>query len=183
MKMKRYQGPWKQTWSVQKYNITCRVMKKAKNKRKLPGSPVVKTQCFHYCDLGSIPGWGSEIPQPVQRRKRKKQSVLESIRSTHVLSQCRFPGGLLSSAPAPHHASPAWQVSPLPGSLSPYFTLKQFQIWGRRCWGRGWQNLSWLFMNMGSGGRRTWLQILAPPLDLGQVTQALSVLVFSSVTV
>lgn len=40
-----------------------------------------------------------------------------------------------------------------------------------------------LVMNMGSGGRRIWLQILAPPLDLGQVTQAPSVLAFSPVTV
>lgn len=40
-----------------------------------------------------------------------------------------------------------------------------------------------LVMNMGSGGRRIWLQILAPPLDLGQVTQAPSVPHFSPVTV
>ena len=30
---------------------------------EFPGGPVVRTQCFHYCGLGSIPGQGTKIPQ------------------------------------------------------------------------------------------------------------------------
>ena len=35
------------------------------------GSPVVRTQRFHCCDLSSIPGWGIKILQ--MRRHSKKQ--------------------------------------------------------------------------------------------------------------
>ena len=31
-----------------------------------PGSPVVRTQHFHYWGPGSIPGWGAKIPQATQ---------------------------------------------------------------------------------------------------------------------
>ena len=33
--------------------------------REFPGGPVVRTQCFHCCGLGSIPGRGTKIPQDV----------------------------------------------------------------------------------------------------------------------
>ena len=33
---------------------------------EFPGSPMVKTQCFHCQGLGSISGWGMKIPQAMQ---------------------------------------------------------------------------------------------------------------------
>ena len=145
MKMKRYQGPWKQTRSIQKYNITGCVMKKAKNKGSSLAVQWLRLSTFTTVTWVQSLAGDLRSHNPCSSGKKKKKAVLESIRSTHILNQCRFPGGPLSSAPAPHHASPAWQVFPLPGSLSPYFTLKQFQIWGRRFGGRGWQNWSWLW--------------------------------------
>ena len=42
-------------------------MKKYINKyREFPGSPVVRTLCFHYKELGSVPDWGTEIPHAAQ---------------------------------------------------------------------------------------------------------------------
>ena len=43
--------------------------------REFPGSPVVRTQCFHCCDSGSIPGWlGNQDPtNHVARPKKKKK--------------------------------------------------------------------------------------------------------------
>ena len=44
--------------------------------REFPGSPVVKTRCFHCQDLGSISGWRTKIPQATQHsQKRKKKKV------------------------------------------------------------------------------------------------------------
>ena len=37
--------------------------KQKKNFREFPGGPVVRTWCFHCQGLGSIPGWGTKIPQ------------------------------------------------------------------------------------------------------------------------
>ena len=40
--------------------------------REFPSGPVVRTQCFHCCGPGSIPGQGTQIPQAMQYRKKKK---------------------------------------------------------------------------------------------------------------
>ena len=41
------------------------------------GSPVVRSWCFHCCDPGSVPGWGTKIPQAEQfGQKTNKQKVL-----------------------------------------------------------------------------------------------------------
>ena len=36
---------------------------KKKGLGEFPGSPVVRTQCFYWGGLGSIPGWGIKIPR------------------------------------------------------------------------------------------------------------------------
>ena len=38
---------------------------------KFPGGLVVRILGFHCCNLGSVPGWGSEIPQAMQCGKNK----------------------------------------------------------------------------------------------------------------
>ena len=49
--------------------------------REFPGSPVVRTRCFHCCDSGSIPGWGIKIPQTMwQGQKKKKKLNLGTLR-------------------------------------------------------------------------------------------------------
>ena len=42
------------------------------SKREFPGGPVVKTWCFHYDGLGSIPGQGTKIPQAKWYSQKKK---------------------------------------------------------------------------------------------------------------
>ena len=40
-----------------------------------PGDPLVKTICFQYRGLGSIPGWGTKIPDTMEHsRKTNKQT-------------------------------------------------------------------------------------------------------------
>ena len=34
--------------------------------REFPGSPVVRARCFQCCGPGSIPGWGTKIPQAMK---------------------------------------------------------------------------------------------------------------------
>ena len=43
--------------------------------REFPDGPVVRTQHFHCCDLGSIPGWGTKVPQAVWPKKKKKNQI------------------------------------------------------------------------------------------------------------
>ena len=48
--------------------------------REFPGGPVVRTQCFHYCGPGSVPGWGTGIPQASgQPRSKTKQNIVSGI--------------------------------------------------------------------------------------------------------
>ena len=50
-------------------------------RREFPGSPVVRTQCFHHWgDLGSIPGQETKIPQAMwEKRKRKIEKKKKSM--------------------------------------------------------------------------------------------------------
>ena len=46
---------------------------KSKNKKwEFPGSPVVRTQCFHYGSLGSIPAWGTTRSHKLQGVAKKE---------------------------------------------------------------------------------------------------------------
>lgn len=41
---------------------------------EFPGDRMVRTWCFHYCGLSSIPGLGTEIPhQAIADNKKKKE--------------------------------------------------------------------------------------------------------------
>ena len=53
--------------------------------REFPGSPVVRTQCFHCQGPGSIPDRGTKILQAVQcgqkrKKKKKKKKVMNSCK-------------------------------------------------------------------------------------------------------
>ena len=37
---------------------------------EFPDGPVVRTQHFHCCDIGSIPGEGTKIPQATQHNQK-----------------------------------------------------------------------------------------------------------------
>ena len=47
--------------------------------QEFPGSPVIRTQHFHFHVLGSIPGLGTKIPQGVAKRQKKKKIKSISI--------------------------------------------------------------------------------------------------------
>ena len=62
--------------------------KKKKKDRKFHSGPVVRTLLFHYHSPGSIPGWGTKIPQAPrcsQTEKKKKERKKEKI--NRILSQ------------------------------------------------------------------------------------------------
>ena len=41
---------------------------------EFPGGPVVRTPRFHFRGMGSIPGWGTKIPQAAQYGQKQKQT-------------------------------------------------------------------------------------------------------------
>ena len=41
--------------------------------RDFPGLPVIRAQCFHYLDMGSVPSQGTKILQAVQCSQRKEK--------------------------------------------------------------------------------------------------------------
>ena len=41
--------------------------------RELPGSPMVRTQCFHCCGPGSIPGQGTKLLHGVVKKERERE--------------------------------------------------------------------------------------------------------------
>ena len=45
---------------------------------EFPGGLVVRIPDFHCCGVGSIPGWGTEIPQAARRGQKKKKKQLSS---------------------------------------------------------------------------------------------------------
>ena len=48
--------------------------------REFPGGSVVKIWSYHDKGLGSVPGWGTKIPQAVlQGRKKKKENTWLNI--------------------------------------------------------------------------------------------------------
>ena len=60
---------------------------------ELPGGPVVRSQCFHSCGLGSIPGWGTKITQASwcgkkKKKKEKRKKQEQGGRDCHILQQC-----------------------------------------------------------------------------------------------
>ena len=46
---------------------------------EFPGSPVVRTRHFHCWGPGSIPGWGTKIPQAAQSGQKKKMFIDERL--------------------------------------------------------------------------------------------------------
>ena len=41
--------------------------------RELPGSPMVRTQCFHCCGPGSIPGQGTRMLHSAVKKERERR--------------------------------------------------------------------------------------------------------------
>ena len=47
---------------------------------EFPGGLMVRILSFHCCDLGSVPGQGTKIPQAMQHgQKRKIKSVVNQV--------------------------------------------------------------------------------------------------------
>ena len=44
--------------------------------REFPGGPGFRTQCFHGHGQGSIPGWGTQILQTVQRGQKIRKKYI-----------------------------------------------------------------------------------------------------------
>ena len=55
--------------------------------REFPGSPGVRTQCFHYGGLGSISDWRTKIPQTAQPKNNKNQiyTTIYKIKNKNIL--------------------------------------------------------------------------------------------------
>ena len=60
---------------------------KSTTSQEFPGGPVVRTQHFHCPGLGSIPGWGTKIPQAAwqSQKKKKKQSITSRMDKEDVV--------------------------------------------------------------------------------------------------
>ena len=58
-------------------NYYCRnnLMNQQQPSWEFPGGPVVKTQYCHYQGPGSIPGWGTKIPQVMWQKKKTKNKT------------------------------------------------------------------------------------------------------------
>ena len=70
------------------------LLKKSPKTREFPGGLLVRIWCFHCCGLGSIPGWGTEIPQAVwcapppkknqnQNQKKTEPKLEREAESSH----------------------------------------------------------------------------------------------------
>ena len=53
-----------------------------KQSLRIPWRPVVRTSCFRAEGPGSIPGWGAEIPQAMQRNQRGKNKTSSRRQNT-----------------------------------------------------------------------------------------------------
>ena len=64
--------------------------KKKTNTQEFPGSPMARAQHFHCCGLGSIPGWGTKIPQAVQRDRKTKQKQMQTHKNSYPIRNKLF---------------------------------------------------------------------------------------------
>ena len=56
--------------------------------REFPGSPGVRTQCFHFCGLGSVPHQGTKFLKAGKQGKKKKKiqmNLFTKEKQTHRL--------------------------------------------------------------------------------------------------
>ena len=51
---------------------------------RVPGGLVVRIPHFHCHDLGSTPGWGTEVPQAAGAAEREKKERRKSCAHTHI---------------------------------------------------------------------------------------------------
>ena len=59
---------------------------KKKKGRKFPGSPVVRTQCFHHQAWVSIPGWGTKIAYLPRGAAKKIKTNLSKKKTLYLKS-------------------------------------------------------------------------------------------------
>ena len=52
---------------------------------EFPGGPVVHTRHRHYQGPGSIPGWGTKIPQVMWQKNKTKQKPKNKTSNTQML--------------------------------------------------------------------------------------------------
>ena len=51
---------------------------------EFPSELVVRTWCWHCCGLGSIPGWGTEIPQAARWGKKKNTLTIWKLNKKNI---------------------------------------------------------------------------------------------------
>ena len=109
---------------------------------EFPGGLVVRIPGFHCHGLGSIPGWGTEIPQDMWCGQKKKKSrhpinvnVFSFLFSTLYVFPCGprnllillFDNYLLSSSYMPCFGHEVNQVTKVPASWSSYSVVRHRQ--------------------------------------------------------
>ena len=62
-------------WNVEREDIGKESRDGEAGRMEFPSGPVVGIQHFHYCDLGSIPGWGSKISSCTEWLKKNKNKI------------------------------------------------------------------------------------------------------------
>ena len=95
-----------------------------------PGSPVVRTQRFHCCDLGSIRGWGIQIPQMMRHSPPAKKTQQTKHEPCNLAAEWRWASNWtplslhdcrcsdLSQALKPSPSVPLWVPWASPQTLS-----------------------------------------------------------------
>ena len=60
--------------------------------RDFPGSPVVRTPCFHHRGLGlsSIPGWEAKIWRPIKKKEKSSSKKIHDEQSIKFLHKYRL---------------------------------------------------------------------------------------------
>ena len=61
---------WAAFYGVAQSRTWLKWLSSSSSSREFPGGPVVRTQHFHCCDTGSIPGQGTKIPQATQHNQK-----------------------------------------------------------------------------------------------------------------
>ena len=62
--------------------------------REFPGGPVVRIQCFHCRELGSVPNWETEIPQTTQHSPNKIKKKKSSFQTSPSYEEFKGTDGL-----------------------------------------------------------------------------------------
>ena len=57
-----------------------------RNSGEFPGSPAIRTPCSHSVAGGSIPGWGTRIPQAEDKGNKRDPQPLKAVYDGHCMN-------------------------------------------------------------------------------------------------